>query len=206
MPKLPLPPPPQRLAEIGADERIVPAGTILFRIYALGGIHPTSWDAFRFYGPVAGRFDPHIPPPHAQSRGVMYLASHPRTCLAEVFQTKRRIDVTTAEPMLVGFRLARPVQLLDLTGLWPTRAGASAAINSGPRPRAQRWARAIYEAFAGLDGLFYASSMAANAACLALFERAIDAIPAEPELHRPLADPLLRSFLRRAAIAFGYRL
>jgi RES domain len=136
----------------------------------------------------------------------MYLASHPRACLAEVFQTKRRIDVVTAEPMLVGFRLDRAVGVLDLTGLWPTRAGASAAINSGLRPRAQRWARAIYDALPGLDGLLYGSSMAANAPCLALFDGAAGAIPTEPELHRPLADPLLRAFLRHTAIVLGYRL
>ena len=205
MPKLPLPPPPERLAELGADEKIIPAGTILFRIYFVGGSHPGAWNAFRSYGPVAGRFDPHLPPPSAQSRGVMYLAYHPRTCLAEVFQSKRRIDVYTAEPMLVGFRLASPLRLLDLTGLWATRAGASMAINSGPRPRAQRWARAIYEAFPDLAGLFYSSSMAANAPCLALFERAAGALQTEPELHRPWPTRSC-AFLRRMATALGYGL
>src|SRR5919204_4507414 len=131
MPKLPLSPSPERLAEIGADERVVPAGTALFRIYFLGGPHPGTWDTFRYYGPLVGRFDPPLPPPHPQERGVMYLARHPRTCLAEVFQVKRRVDVLTGQPMLVGWRLGRDVRLLDLTGLWPTRAGASMAINSG---------------------------------------------------------------------------
>jgi RES domain len=206
MPKLPHPPPPERLAEVGAEQRVVAAGTALFRVYFLDGPHPTIWNEFRFYGPAAGRFDPHAPPPRLQDRGVMYLAAHPRTCLAEVFQTKRRIDVSTGQPMLVGFRLAADVWLLDLTGLWPTRAGASMAINSGPRPTARRWARAIYEAFPALDGLFYASSMAGNAPCLALFERAARAVAIAPELHRPVADPLLRAFLRRTAIALGYGL
>jgi hypothetical protein len=136
----------------------------------------------------------------------MYAAFHPRVAVAEVFQKKRRIDVSTAEPMLVGFRLVRAVRLLDLSGLWPTRAGASAAINSGPRPRAQRWARAIYEAFPKLEGVLYASSMAGNAPCVALFERAAAAIPSMTAFHRPLADPLLRGFLRQAAVSLGYGL
>lgn len=206
MPKLPLPPSPERLAEIGAEEQIVPARTALFRIYFLGGPWPGVWNEFRQFGPLTGRFDHHLPPPHFQERGIMYLARHPRTCLAEVFQAKRRIDTDIGQPMLVGFRPMRDLRLLDLTGLWPTRAGASMALSSGPRPRAQRWAQAIYEAFAGVDGLLYGSSMAGNAECLACFERIADAISAQPEVHRPLSDPLLRDFLRRAAIALGYGL
>jgi hypothetical protein len=167
-------------------------------------VHPANWRGFRHDGPVNGRFDHHLPPPRLQERGMMYLARLPRTCLAEVFQAKRRIDVATAQPMLVGFRLTRDLRTLDLTGLWPTRAGASMALSSGPRPRAQQWARAIYEAFPGLDGLLYGSSMAGNAECLACFEQAADAVPPHPDVHRPLADPLLRDLLRRAAIVLGY--
>jgi hypothetical protein len=204
VPKLPQPPPAARLAEIGAEERVVRLGTALFRVYFLGGAHPANWRGFRYYGPVRGRFDHHLPPPRLQERGIMYLARHPRTCLAEVFQAKRRIDVETAQPMLVGFRLTRDLRMLDLTGLWPTRAGASLALSSGPRPRAQQWAQAIYQAFPDLDGLLYGSSMAGNAECLACFERAADAVPPHPDVHHPLADPLLRDFLRRAAIALGY--
>ena len=206
MSKLPLPPSPERLTAIGTDERVVPARTALFRIYFPSGPWPGTWDSFRYYGPLNDRFDHHLPPPHTQERGIIYLARHPGTCLAEVFQAKRRIDVDTGQPMLVGFRAARGLRLLDLTGLWPTRAGASMALNSGPRPRARRWARAIYEAFTSVDGLLYGSSMAGNAECLACFERAADAMPAQPEVHRSLSDPLLRDFLRRVAIALGYGL
>jgi hypothetical protein len=124
--------------------------------------------------------------------------------MAEVFQSKRRIDVYTRTPLLVGFELVRAVRLLDLTGLWPTRAGASLAINSGPRPRAQAWARQIYEAYPPLDGVYYGSSMDGNSPCAALFERAVDAIPPLPRLHRPLADPLLRPLIQRAALQLNY--
>ena len=136
----------------------------------------------------------------------MYVAWHPRTCLAEVFQAKRRIDVLSRSPLLVGFEVARSLRLLDLTGLWPARAGASTAISSGPRPRAQAWARRIYEAYPWLDGIFYGSSMDGNAPCAALFERAVDALPASPRLHRALVDPLLRPLLQRAALELNYDL
>jgi hypothetical protein len=194
------------LASIGADTTILAAGTPVFRVYFAAGPYPGAWNSFRHYGPLRGRFDHHLPPPRFQERGILYLARHPRTCLAEAFQATRRIDVANGQPMLVGFRHARDVCLLDLTGLWPTRAGASMALNSGPRPPAQRWARAVYVAFPAIDGVLYGSSMAGNAPCLALFERAADAFPPNPELHRPLSDPTLETLLLKAAAALGYDL
>jgi hypothetical protein len=194
------------LEGLGADTTDLAAGTAVFRVYFAAGPHPGAWNNFRHYGPLRGRFDHHLPPPRLQERGILYLARHPRTCLAEVFQTTRWIDVDTGWPMLAGFRLARGVRLLNLTGLWPTRAGASMALNSGPRPRAQRWAQAIYEAFPVIDGVLYGSSMTGNAPCIALFERAVDALPTNPELHRPLSDPTLESLLVRSAASLGYEM
>jgi hypothetical protein len=136
----------------------------------------------------------------------MYAARRPRTPLAEVFQTRRTINAWRDEPWLVGFRLAADVRLLDLTGLWPTRAGASTAINSGPRSVARRWSGAIYEAYPDATGLWYGSSMDANAPCVALFERARDALPALPSFHRALADDTLRAFLETCAEMLRYRL
>jgi hypothetical protein len=126
--------------------------------------------------------------------------------VAEVFQAGRLIDVHADEPWLVGFQLDRPVQLLDLLGLWPTRAGASAAINSGPRPMARRWACVIYDTYYEAQGLWYGSSMAASSPRLALFERAADSLPAAPAFHRALADATLEAFLVRSAAELGYRL
>jgi hypothetical protein len=206
MPKLPFPPTAERLAEIGAETRVVPAGTTLARIYFTGGPYPTAWNEFRYLGPLRGRFDPHIPPTHLQERGVLYAADSLLTGLAEVFQAKRRIDVTTGQPMLATFNLARDVPLLDLTGLWPTRAGASTAIHSGPRPRAQGWARAIYEAFPEIEGVLYCSSMNANQPAIALFERARPALPSLPRSNDALNNPLFRALLLRYATRLGYLL
>lgn len=193
--------------ELGADERVVPDGTALFRVYFRGGDHPATWNSFRSFGPVAsGRFDHHLGRPHLQGREILYVAWHPRTCLAEVFQAKRRIDVLSRAPLLVGFQVVRAMLLLDLTGLWPTRAGASTAISSGPRSRAQTWAQRIYEAYPSIDGIFYGSSMDGNSPCAALFERANDALPAFPRAHRALVDPLLRPLLQRAALQLNYDL
>jgi RES domain len=149
MAKFPEPPHP-----LTAAPDVVPLrkGQRIWRIYFAGGAHPVTWRDFRHYGPTNARFDPHDEPPHTQTKGILYAAADPVTCLAEVFQVTRTIDRTARTPWLVAFDPARDVSLLDLMGLWPTRAGASMAISSGPRPRARRWSQAIYTAYPAVEG------------------------------------------------------
>jgi hypothetical protein len=80
------------------------------------------------------------------------------------------------------------------------------AINSGQRPRARRWSRAIYSAYPDAEGLLYSSSMHANKPCVALYERAQTAMPAAPSFHRALSDPSLLRRLNMAATTIGYGL
>jgi hypothetical protein len=198
--KFPEPPDAATLRRIGPQWRELPAGTLLVRIYSRGGAHPVEWNALRFYGPLDGRFDHHEPPPSLQARGILYAATVAVTCLAERFQAARTIDPFAGEPWLVAFRLQRSVRLLDLTGTWPTRAGASMAINSGQRSRSRRWSKAIYAAYPDAEGLWYASSMYRNAPATALYERAQAALPRSPEANRALADPVLQIGLENAAL------
>lgn len=144
--------------------------------------------------------------PQSQERGILYGGWHGPTCLAEVFQATRVIDRHARDPWLVAFRLAGPVTLLDLTSTWPTRAGASMTLASGPRASARNWSRPIYEVYPEVQGLFYPSSMAANRPSFAFFERAVVALPPEPAFHRALADPLLFPWLQVVAAEFGYGL
>lgn len=210
MPKLPEPPGPAALAAIGPDLRVLPAGTVVWRLYFAAGAHPTSWSQLRTWGPTDARFDHHPPPPtnHAH-RAILYGAVGPVaavTCLAEVFQATRVVERVRRAPTWVAFETTQPVPLLDLTGAWPTRAGASMALNSGPRARARRWSQAIYDAFPGVGGLLYSSSMHGNAPCVALYERAIGAVPSAPVFHRALADPAMLSRVKGACRAVGYAL
>lgn len=206
MPKFPEPPAAAELASLAPEWKKLPKATLLFRLYFRGGRHPSSWNGWRSYGPTSSRFDHHLPPPRPQERAILYCATQGPTCLAEVFQDTRTVDRLGRDPWLVAFQLARPVQLLDLTGSWPTRAGASMAINTGPRPRARRWSQAIYEAYSAAEGLLYASSMFANRPAVALYERAGSALPLFPSFHRPLSDPALLEVLRHAARQLGYGL
>ncbi len=204
MSKFPEPPSAHDLAAIRSLSRVLPLGTRLWRIYFRGGTHPVDWNAFRYFGPTNSRFDHHLPPRAAQDRGILYAAMHGETAFAEVFQETRAINRRRGDPHLVAFDLSAQVRLLDLTGNWPTRAKASMAINSGPRPRARRWSQQIHAAYPDIAGLWYASSMDGNHPAVALYERALPAMPARPVFHRALADPALTPIVRRAALKFEY--
>jgi hypothetical protein len=143
-------------------------------------------------------------PARQQGRGTVYGALRVYTCFAEVFQDTRTIERSRKRPWLVGFELIRPVSLLDLTGTWPTQAGASMAIGSGRRDRARAWSVRIYEDYSTIEGLYYPSSMDSNQPSVALYERARDAIPARPLFHRALVDPVLNGAVVQAALLFNY--
>jgi hypothetical protein len=196
------------------DPLPVPAGIVrkrrggrFWRLYLRGGPYLTRWNVFRDFGPIASsRFDHHLPPPRRQTRAILYAAADITTCLAEFFQDTRVIHRSRRAPWLCGFRIDRDLDLLDLTGTWPTAAGASMAINTGPRSTARLWSQAIHRDYPRIDGLLYSSSMHANRPCVALYERARASLPRTPGVDRPLNDPALEAGIRRGATAIGYRL
>ncbi len=204
MAKFPEPPSIADLRALGATKITIPAGTVLWRVHFAGGPYSSEWDTFRTFGPTDSRFDHHIPPPHVQIRGILYAAKEGPTCLAEVFQATRTIDRTHHDPRLVQFRLRRGVVLLDMTGTWVTRAGASTAIHSGSRSRARRWSIAVYNAYPSIEGIAYCSSMNANRPAYALYERAATALPAKPTYNRALNDAALLPYIEAAAHRFLY--
>jgi RES domain-containing protein len=178
--------------------------TLLARIYPRGGRHPDSWHDLRFAGPLpSGRFDHHVA---GERRGVLYLGTNLITCIAEVFQGSRVLDRIADDRFIAAFRTAEALQLLDLVHDWPTRAGASQSLSSGPRPRAQAWARAIYDAYPDVQGLMYPSSMHGGQPAFVLWERGEAALPAVADLDIPLSHPGLLPDLVRAASTLGYLL
>jgi len=206
--KLPEPPTVAAMRAIPPDVRALPAGTRLWRIYFRDGDHLGAWDRMRAFGPISGtRFDHHEEPQRAQEMEILYSAIGDEaiaTCVAEVFQDGRLVDTERRDPSLACFELAKAVPLLSLRGRRPTRAGASANINSGPRPRRRRWSTAMHEAYPGIAGLLYASSMNGNEPAVALYERALPALPASPIFDRPLSDAGLLLPLERIAYSLGY--
>lgn len=210
MPKFPLPPPADALEDIAPELRRLTAGTLVWRVYFRGGPRPGRWNQMRAFGPTTARFDHHLPDaagqPWEQTRAIQYLALDGITPLAEVFQDTRVIDRTARSPWLVAYELAQDLALLNLTGSYPTRAGASMLINCGSRPRARLWSRAFYEAYPRIQGLCYASCVHRNSPSLTLHERGVGAIPAHPSFHRALSDKALKMTLRNAAVELNYLL
>jgi len=208
-PKFLDPPATDQLPSVDLDGDLVGVTAALWRVFPTTSVHATPWNTLRRWGPVAARFDPHPPPtadhPH---HGVLYAGSDAVTALAEAFGANRTVDVRTGNPWLVKFTLAaNAVQLLDLTGTWPTRAGASQEIWTSPdRRRTQRWARAIAGRFPDLDGLRYGSSMrgagAYNVALWAPAESAVGA--ATVGFAEPLNHPAMAAMIRNACTRLGY--
>jgi hypothetical protein len=204
---LPHPPSVADLQKVGPEVHVLPRGAVVWRVYFRAGSYPSSWNAFRSYGPTAARFDHHDEPPAVHpAKAILYGADSSPTCLAEVFQDTRVVDRGRDQPALAAFQLMQDVSLLDVTGAWPTRAGASMAISTGSRRRAREWSRAIYDAYPQLAGIRYGSSMNANRPAFALYERSSVALPGAPLLDLPLSHPGLAVLLARAARRFGYRL
>ena len=212
MAKLPRPPSVSALRDTTPDLTLLPKGALLARVYFSEGAYPTRWNEFRRYGPANGRFDHHLPDRNGassvQARSVFYCARNAVTCLAEVFQHTRRIDRVRDAPWLVVFELQQALRVLDLTGTYPTRIGASMAINTGSRVRAREWARCFYEAHGELHGIYYASSMHANLPAIALNDRVekTQALPANPRFNRSLADDAVLDVLKHAAATLAYGL
>jgi hypothetical protein len=210
--KLPEPPPVETLRGIEPEVETLDAGSLVHRVYFRGGDHPATYAGTRNYGPLStARFDHHSEPARVhEDRGVLYAATGPdaiATCVAEVFQETRLVDLRRNDPWLASLELAESVDLLDLTGKWPTRVGASANIGSGPRPRCRRWSRIIHEAYPEIGGLIYASSMNGGEPAVLFYERAFAESKAmEPVFNRPLADPGLLIPLERVAASLGYDL
>ncbi|HET9143391.1 RES family NAD+ phosphorylase [Actinophytocola sp.] len=216
MARLPQPPEPAALRSLlrpGEDVLSLAAGTRLVRIFAAGGRHRQRWNTFRRFGPMPhARFDPQPLGPDglpatSPNQGVIYFGLSARTSVAEVFQASSIVDRSTRRPQLVVLRPRRTLRLLDLAGLWPTRAGASQEISTGPKIVTQAWARAIRAAHPDLDGLWYRSSMDSGDPAICLWDPLSGtALPAEPDVLLPLDHPGLDLPLARICAQLGYML
>jgi len=193
------PPNTSALRALGRETRIIPASTVLWRIHFTASEHVVPWDRLRTWGPVPGsRWEPHpLPPGDAAPMGAAYLGEDVLTCLAEVFQLTRFVDVDRDAPYATAFSTNRDLVLADLTGDWLLSAGGSAQVAYGEKERTRAWARAIHEAWPDLDGLYTGSVMAGARKVITLWTA--DAIPAAPEFSTPLNSPAIIRDIAAAA-------
>lgn len=206
MPKVPRHPDRDRLDSTAPVWYPVAPGDELWRVYFRGGEHPSRWNQFRTFGPTDARFDHQFEARPNIGRAVMYLALNPITCLAEAFQKTRTIHRAYRKPVLVGFAIRSSLKLLDLTGTFPIRIGASMGLMTGARSVGRNWARALYAAYPEAQGLAYPSSMHANAVAIVLNDRTepAGALPRSPGFHKALDDVGMITLLKNAAHEIGY--
>ncbi|MFB0835695.1 RES family NAD+ phosphorylase [Arthrobacter halodurans] len=192
-------PEPSELRRIGRHERVLAAGTVLWRIHATAPSYPMPWNGLRTFGPLPGaRWDPHPEPAGDHSPlGAAYFGFDLLTCIAEVYQDSRFIDVETGSPYATAVETPRDAALLDLTDHWFLRAGAKAALAGTERKSDTRaWARAIHEAWPDLDGLVARSSPVGRD--VAVFWTP-GAFPPVPAFSVPLSHPAISGAVAAAA-------
>lgn len=210
MERLPDPPAlPELLLKPPPEQRVLPVGTLLWRIFLREGPHPVLWDEFRKFGPTGSRFDHHPDDPPRRihpDHGILYAAERYSCAFGEFFQSGSAINRDLNKPWLVQFATIVPLTCLDLTGGWMMKVGGGAAISSGERAQARKWSRVIYSAWPGIDGICYRSSLNPDWLAFALYERAQRGIAAVPLLHAPLTDSRLSPLIAHAAAETGYDL
>lgn len=204
LPKAPRNPPPVLTRE---PSDVLACTESLWRVHRTNGDHVLAWNALRTFGPLPSmRWDPHPGvQPSVQAEGVLYAALDITTSLAEVYQLTRLIETRAGAPALTGWQPERPLRLLDLSGTWLLRNGASAALLAAPRSTCRRWARAIYASWPDVDGLYVPSTLTGRPNVV-LWNPAADSLPAMPGFSRPLAHPLVWSIAQEAAAEIGYRI
>lgn len=181
--------------------------SVLWRVHRTTGDHVLAWNALRNYGPLPSmRWDPQPgSQPGSHDEGVLYASVDIETALAKVFQTTRMIDTRIGAPRLTAWEPTRRLRLLDLSGTWLIRNGASAALSAAPRATCRRWARAIHLAWPELDGLAVPSTMTGGTNVV-LWNAAADSLPESPAFSRALAHPLVWAIAQDAAVRIGYRI
>ena len=190
----PHPGPPDTLHERGLPRfDIAGAPPPWFRLYPVGhdplhfGRHPRG----RFNAP-AGEF------------GVLYLATDPFGAFIETYGQATGVrEITPAElaiRALCRIATARPLALADLTGPGLARIGADARLCTGDHEISRRWALALWAHPGRIDGLVYRARHDPDCLSIAVFDRAADAIIAEP------LDTLLRqpALLARILDRYGF--
>ncbi len=117
--------------------------------------------------------------------GVLYVADDFHGAFIETFgretgiRTVMRKELQLRHLCLVS--TSRPLRLVDLTGEGLARIGADAALTNGLNYKlAHRWALAIHEHPATVDGILYRARHDPARPCVAIFERAAGILRVQP--------------------------
>lgn len=177
----------------------------LWRIHRVRGANRMAWDGLREYGPLHQfRWEPHpLPVQDHPGVGVSYTATDYETAFAEVFQERRAITLTDHQ-VLSAWSPSRPLELLDLTGKWALRHGASASLHGAPKNTCRNWAQGIHTAMGSrIDGLYVPSTLT-GVPMVVLFSQAASACPPAPVLSRSLTHVAVEALALKAAASLKW--
>ena len=194
--------PPGALTVDAGD--LITFSDVLWRIHRTVGPHRQTWNEMRTYGPLASkRWDARPPPVGEHSaNAVSYTANEVATTFAEAFQARRSITLSGAQA-LAGWAPTRPLQLLDLTGTWLLRNGASASLAGTRKDACRGWARAIRQTRPDIDGLYVPSTMTGRP-MVVLYSPSSNSFPPAPRLARQLNHPGLSGVVVEVADELGW--
>ena len=168
----PVPPlPPLDIAGRTPAVHTLKPGALLHRFYT------KRYEPAYFDGSDSGRFNA----PDG-SYGVLYAAEAVAGAFAETFlrtpgRTMLPPDLLAAKGY-VRFKVKRPVRLIRFAGPGLARVGATAEVShrSQPYDVPQAWSKALHDHPAMADGIAYTAHHDDEALCIALFDRASDAL------------------------------
>lgn len=188
----PHPLPPADLASRTLPIETVGAATALYRIHRsdLGTVHFGKAGHSRFDDPQG-------------DVGVCYLAAtlegaFSETCLRAVGATVLSWAFL-AERSVATITTLRPLRLVALHGPGLAAVGATSAISGGLHGPAQAWSQALHSHADAPDGLSYRANHDNGEHCVALFERAADAISVAD------SDPLIADHERLIRLIDRYQ-
>lgn len=112
--------------------------------------------------------------------GILYLGSDAHCAFIETYGQATGINIVTARELagrcLSRVEALRPLTLVDLTGPGLAQLGADERLCAGDHSVAQRWALALWTHPSQPDGLYYRARHDPSRFCVALYERAGDAL------------------------------
>nr|WP_246205855.1 RES family NAD+ phosphorylase [Microvirga arsenatis] len=142
-------------------------------------VHRHTFDPV-FFGPGAGkpaayRFDA----PNGEY-GVLYIGFELESAFVETLLRNPAVRLVSQseidERHWTEFQTTRELRLAMMHGNGLSTMGATAIVTSGGYPRSRAWSHAIWSHPDSVDGIAYQSKHDPERKCIALFDRAADAI------------------------------
>lgn len=192
----PHPEPPADLASRELPITEIGTGEVWFRL------HRAEHAPVYFGRSGRSRFDA----PNAEF-GVLYLGDSPHCCFIETYgrvagseaRIVTRSDLSVRRLAVVAFH--RALRVVDLTASGLAKLGADNRLCTGDYGVAGRWTLALWSHPNAPDGLLYRSRHDPSRMCLALFDRAADAVIVTSDTD--LLDSSLEPTLAEALDSYG---